>query len=163
MTKPRIKVKSKLVFWNVVGLRLYFKFLPQLQQMIPISEGYCNQDFQVLQKSRKVRRSLFGMYRRVIFCDSSLNLFFDSCLQGIVLMLMFFEHLNQPCDLKFVAVHPAVSPLRSTYQVFCSQQFCLGFLRTSPHLLRFPRWSCFLYKLILWTTLRNNFQDNTRS
>ena len=31
MTKPGIEVKSQVVFWNVVGLREYFKFLPQLQ------------------------------------------------------------------------------------------------------------------------------------
>ena len=31
MTKPGIEVTSQLAFWVVVGLRLYFKFLPQLQ------------------------------------------------------------------------------------------------------------------------------------
>ena len=31
MTKPGIEVKSQLVFCAVVGLREYFKFLPQLQ------------------------------------------------------------------------------------------------------------------------------------
>ena len=38
MTKPRIEVKSSFAFWVVVGLRLYFKFLPQPECMIPISE-----------------------------------------------------------------------------------------------------------------------------
>ena len=31
VTKPGIEVKSQLVFWSVVKLREYFKFLPQLQ------------------------------------------------------------------------------------------------------------------------------------
>ena len=38
MRKPGIEVKSQLVLWSVVGLREYFKFLPQLQYIIPISE-----------------------------------------------------------------------------------------------------------------------------
>ena len=35
MTNPGIEVKSQLVYWNVVGLREYFKFLPQLQEHDP--------------------------------------------------------------------------------------------------------------------------------
>ena len=38
MTKPGVEVKSQLAFWSVVGLRESFKFLSQLQKMIPISE-----------------------------------------------------------------------------------------------------------------------------
>ena len=38
MTKQGIEVKSQLGFCSVVGLRESFKFLPQLQEMIPISE-----------------------------------------------------------------------------------------------------------------------------
>ena len=38
MTNPGIEVKSQLVLCNVVGLREYFKFLPQLQKKIPNSE-----------------------------------------------------------------------------------------------------------------------------
>ena len=30
MTKPGIEEKSLFAFWVVVGLRVYFKFLPQL-------------------------------------------------------------------------------------------------------------------------------------
>ena len=40
------------------------------------------------------------------------------------------------------AVHPAVSLLRSIYQVFCGQQSRLGFPVALRILLRFSRWSC---------------------
>ena len=66
MTKPGIEVKSQLVFWSVVGLREYLKFLPQLQINDPdFREGITNQDIHVLQNSRKVRRSLCGSCRRI--------------------------------------------------------------------------------------------------
>ena len=61
MTKPGIEVKSQLVFWSAVGLRLYFKFLPQLQQMIPISEKasqsghWCLADFSQSSKIMSLR------------------------------------------------------------------------------------------------------------
>ena len=67
------------------------------------------------------------------------------------------EHLNQLWDV--VAVHPAVSPLRSIYRVFCRHQCCIGFLNFSPHLVAMI---LLLVKLILWTTLRNSIKK-TRS
>ena len=62
----KIEVKSQSAFCKVVGLREYLKFLPQLQLLIRCRKRHYNQDIDVLQNSRKVRRSLFGSCRRVI-------------------------------------------------------------------------------------------------
>ena len=70
-------------------------------------------------------------------------------------MLMFLEHIDQLCDVVFVAVHPAVSPLRSVYQVFCSQQCCFGFPRSSPHFVAIPKMVLLLVKVDLVSHFAN--------
>ena len=77
MTKPGIEVKSQLVFWSVVRLR------ENCNKWSRFRKRHCNQDIDVLQNSRKVRRSLCGSCRRVIVVTPRWTCWspaFDSCL-----------------------------------------------------------------------------------
>ena len=48
-------------------------------------------------------------------------------------------------------------------QVFHGLQCCFGFPVALRFLLKFPRWSCFLYWWILWTAWRISSENNTLS
>ena len=127
---------------------------------------HCNQDIDVLQNSRKIRRSLRGSCRRVVVVIPRWTCSFpsfDSCLQwNCSLCRCLFEHLNQLCD---VILSPCILQFHRwdwKNQVFCNQQCCFGFPVALRILLRCPRWSCILYKFFLWPTWRISFK-NTRS
>ena len=155
MTKPVTEVMSQLAFWVVVGLRLYFKFSRNFNKWYRFLKKHCNQDIDVWQNSRKVRRSLFGSCRREMFVIprwTCWSLLLTHVFKELFLMLMFLEHLDQLCGVILVAVHPAVSPLRSIHLVSGSQQCCFGFPRGSPHRVAIP-------KMILLLDLVNHFAN----
>ena len=91
-------------------------------------------------------------------CDSSLNCWspaFDSCLWGIVPYADVSRTSQSALRRYFIAVHPAVSPLRSIYQVFCSQLCCFGFFCSSPHLVAIPK----MILLLVPVDLVNHFAN----
>ena len=141
--KDRSKVAISLL--GCCGTPLVLQISPATgNKWSRILKRHCNQDIDVLQNSRKVRRSLFGSCHRLIVVIPLLAepvdlLLWTHVFKELFLMLMFLEHLDQLWRY-FVAVHPAVSPLRSTYQVLCSQQCCFAFPVALRILLRFPRW-----------------------
>ena len=119
---------------------------------------HCNQDIDVLQNSRKVRRSLCGSCRLVIVVTPRWTCWspaFDPCLSGVVPYADVSRTSQSALWRYFVAMHPAVSPLWSIYLVFCSQQCCFGFLRSSPHLVVIPK----MILLLVQVDLVNHFAN----
>ena len=114
----RMEVTSQLVFCNVVSLREYFKFLPQLQQLNPISEKHCNQDIEVFAE-------FSGNWR-----DSSL--FVD--------LLPFWLMCSRNCHSCWCFSNIPISFVMLFFRPSCSfhrrdRSTIWGFLRCSPHLV----------------------------
>ena len=135
---------------DVVGLREYFKFLPQLQYMIPISEkALQSRHWCFAQFSQSSKISVWFMLTSNC-CFSSLNLLISCfwltssrncslcwCFSNI--SLRFVTLFLSPCILQ---VHRW--DRHTKYSVISS--VASGFPVALRILLRFQKWSCFLYK-----------------
>ena len=153
MTNPRIEVKSQLVFWNVVGLREYFKFLPQLQYMIPNSvKALQSRHWCFAQFSQSSKISVWFMSTSNC-CESSLNLLIllISCIWLMSLRNCSLCGCFSNISISFVTLFlsPCILQVHrwdrhTKYSVISS--VASDFSVALRILLRFPKWSCFLYK-----------------
>ena len=121
----------------------------------------CNQDIDVA-PSQSSKISLCGSCRRVLVVSPRWTCWspaFDSCLQETVPYADFSRTSQLTLWRYFVAVHPAVSPLRSIYKVFFGQQCCFGFPRSSPRssprLVAIPRMILILVQIDLVNHIAN--------
>ena len=146
--KTRIEVKSQSVFCNGAA--------PRILQISPAT-AINNPDFRKIIAIRTSFLQNISQNSKISVwftsasncCDSSLNLWI-SCFWlmsfGSCSLCRCFRTSQSALWHQCVAVHPAVSPLRSIYRYSGVSSVALGLPVALRILLRFPRWSCFLYK-----------------
>ena len=83
ITYPGIEVTSRLFWWNSVGLREDFMFLPQLQQIIPNSQQALQSGHCCLEEFSQISKISVLFMSAIKSCESWLNLLiFSVCLKS---------------------------------------------------------------------------------